>query len=288
MADPFDSAWLKWAWGVADAPVLEDSIATLALQPDLQVYMPTAQHYDAKRHCIIWTVLDFRNPFPDFWGLLLGDVVHNWRSALDHIAWALYKRGSAKNLTPEEEGRIYFPTARYRTQFNKSLATRLPGVRRGDRAIVRRYQPYHGGKRRRDKHVLFVLNELSRLDKHRSLQPVDAFPATASYEIGHCTDCIYRGLAPLVWKGGILKPGTELVRFYVKKTGPEPDIEVQPHLTFRPALNENLALHEWLRSTGRTIGQLLREFAKPPAAAKRILENTPEPPPPEWPSPLTG
>ena len=268
--EPFESAWLKWAWGVRSADVLLDNIRELAAMTDLEVYLSVSMRYEAKRHCIVLVVDDVGQPFPDLWGLLLGDVVHNWRCALDHIAWALYKRGTA-NLSERRERDVSFPIFTTRTAFNDSLKKNLPGVKLRDTAVVRRYQPYLGGKRRSSKHVLLVLQELSNADKHRFLQPVIAYPKTASYTIVATSDCIYRRLAPKTHEGGAIEPGAELVRFYVKKTGPEPRIQVAPHFSFTPAIRERFPLEDWLHWTARMILNLLREFGEPPASASSMM-----------------
>jgi hypothetical protein len=199
MDDLFDSAWLKWAWGVRNAQVLLDSIKTFALQPNLQMYLPTSQHYHPKRHCIVLVVDDVVDPFPKLWGLLLGDVVHNWRGALDHVAWALYKRGKTPNEPKWKESGVYFPITTKRLKFNESLVGRrpkLPGVKLRDSAVVRRYQPYLGGKRKAPTHFFYILDELAKADKHRTLQPVLAFPETVTWTILGTRDCIYRDAFP--------------------------------------------------------------------------------------------
>jgi hypothetical protein len=97
-------------------------------------------------------------------------------------------------------------------------------------------------------------------------------PKTASWAIVSTRDCIYRRLAPKTYEGGAIRPGAELVRFYVKKTGAEPRIEVQPRFAFKPAIRERFPLEEWLHWTARTILELLREFGKPPPSAERMLD----------------
>jgi hypothetical protein len=129
MADnPFDSAWLKWAQAVVNAEVLEDNINELAGQGVLQMRFGMTKEYDAKRHCIIVTAgpEGVSTVFPITWGLLLGDIVHNYRSSLDHLAWALYKRGSTANLPKRKERLIYFPIADERIKFNDSLGASCP------------------------------------------------------------------------------------------------------------------------------------------------------------------
>jgi hypothetical protein len=273
MTDPFESAWLKWAWAVVNANVLADNINTLASQPNLQVPIIMRQEYNAERHCIVLSVHEIGDIFPPHWGLLLGDVVHNFRSALDHIAWALYKRGNASNLRPGQEARIYFPIYDDREDFNNSLARKLPGVTRTDIAKVRRCQPYIHGKRNLHRHVLWVIDELSRADKHRTIQPVLPSPDRSNIGIGQQTDCIFRRMG-LVTPRNVLQPGTELTRLYVKKTGPNPYIDVKPQFTLDPTVYDaRLTVQEFLRKTMTGTQIILRQFSEPPPTTQAILGN---------------
>ena len=117
MAGPFDSAWLKWAMAVMNAEVLQDNVETFASQADLKMHAQLATYYDAKRHCVVLIVTEIVNPFPVLWGLLLGDIVHNYRCCLDHVAWALYKRGRTPNLSVSKERNVYFPIYGERIKF---------------------------------------------------------------------------------------------------------------------------------------------------------------------------
>jgi hypothetical protein len=280
--DPFDSAWLKWAMAVVNADVLQDNINELAGKGELQMRIGMAQEYDAKRHCIILTATEVISPFPVMWGLLLGDMVHDYRSSLDHIAWALYKRGRTPNLTESKERLVLFPIADDRTKFNDSLTRKLPGVRRADIAIVRRYQPYKSGKRKLHLHVLKVLDGLSTADKHRVIQPVQPAPETAGYRLIQQTDCVATRLGPRRARRVTLKPGTELARVYVRKTGPNPEIDVEPHFTLDPAINERLTFQDWAVHTMKITSLLLREFAKPPESVHTMLAGTAHGPNPDF------
>ncbi len=131
------------------------------------------QYYDSRRHCIHVTA-EVVEPFPRLWGAMLGDVIHNYRDCLDHVAWELYKRGRTPNHTDAQEGFIYFPIALTKEWFNASLKgnrAKLPGVRPSDVAVVRRYQPYMAGESRAHRHVFAVLDSLAKADKHRTVQP---------------------------------------------------------------------------------------------------------------------
>jgi hypothetical protein len=266
---PFDSAWLKWARGVVNANALAGQVNALASQPHYRLPLLVRHEYNAKCHCIIVSVVEVENPFPDSWALLLGDVVQNFRSALDHIAWALYKRGRTPNVGEKRERRVYFPIYADRLKFNAALTSNLPGVRRTDRAKVRSCQPYLVGKRNLERHALLVVDELSRLDKHRVIQLVEPVPDRAAFHIGKQTDCIYRRMSVRPPRG-ILQPGAELTRIYVKRTGPDPYVDVNPRFTIDPAIKARLTLEEFLKTTMRAVSFALFKFAEPPPSVQEI------------------
>jgi hypothetical protein len=277
MDDLFDSPWLKWMQGVVNADVLQDNLNELARPGVLQMQLGMTQEYDPKRHCIIIKAgpTDVPRIFPIHQGLLLGDIVHNFRACLDHLAWALYKRGRTPNLARWQEQGVYFPIATTREQFNDCLRgsrPKLPGVRRSDVAIVRRYQPYIHGKRNLRDHVLVILDKLAIADKHRTILPIEAVPERATHNILEVRDCVitrYVSRRPRV----VLEPGAELVRFYVRKTGPSPEIYVEPHFTIDPTVDGRAKFEDWAGVTLGVIAQLLREFAVPPSTVQAFLKD---------------
>lgn len=260
-----ESAWLKWSWAVAHAHSLEAYIQAWRDDPQGERNITLGKEYDAKRHRVN-VFIESIEPLPVEWGLLIGDVAHNYRSCLDHVAWALVERGRTppRALTEEQKGKIYFPVIPSRTWFNKSLARLLPGVRRADIAVVRRYQPYHERESRRPRHALAVLHSLSNDDKHRSVQPAQAAPQAATYDIKNVRDCLVTRVAESFVVRETLQVGTQLAPIYVRKTGPQPDVEVHGHLSVQPALQQGVILDEWLGAMRRLVSELLGELGDPP------------------------
>lgn len=261
-----------------NASVLADNVEVFASDQELKMHSRLATYYDARRHCVVLVVAEATDPFPVLWGVLLGEVAYHFRCCLDHVAWALYKRGRTPNLSERRERDVSFPIYGTRETFNKALDSKLPGVRRADRAIVRRYQPYKPGESQADRHVFTFLQELSNEDKHRAIQRVIPITERIEFSNPQAIDCIVRRVAPGGF-GGRLEPGAVLLRFYVKKTGPNPRIGGQPHFTLVPALHERLSLTEFLERTMNATNLLLREFAEPPPSALALLE-APIPPRP--------
>jgi hypothetical protein len=261
-SDLFTSAWLKWGWAVVEAEALKADLKAFALNTEREGLVTASHQYDAQHHCFRIRVATIRE-IPERVSLRLGNVVHNYRSCLDNVAWALVARGRrAGSLTESQESRVAFPLAKERKDFNSAINNRLPGARHADIALVRRYQPYRRGKTLY-RHALAVLATLSNLDKHREIQPVWVIPTGGTYEVTDVTDCVVTR-TPKLAQTRPLQVGTEITRIYVRKTGPDPDIQVYFELSGIPALNERLGLQEWLDQTRGYIVTLLQELGDPP------------------------
>lgn len=93
---------------------------------------------------------------------VIGDIVHNARSALDQLAWYLVERdgGSPDKFT-------YFPTGETKSKFGKSVKEALRGAAAQTRDHVRALAVHPGGDE-----DLWLLHQLDIEDKHRLLIPV--------------------------------------------------------------------------------------------------------------------
>lgn len=100
---------------------------------------------------------------PAEWSLLVGDALHNARSALDHLAWQLVEMHGG---SPDKSR---FPFKESPVGFGDELRNALPKVPSEIRQQVKALQPWRGGDDR-----LWLLHHLDILDKHRLLVPVVA------------------------------------------------------------------------------------------------------------------
>ncbi len=93
--------------------------------------------------------------------LYVGDCVHNFRSALDHLACRLVEK-AGKQIQRSTR----FPVTRTRDEFDKEIAKALPGVSVTEWAAVEMLQPYHAATV--DTQPLNLLQRLDIGDKHKS------------------------------------------------------------------------------------------------------------------------
>ena len=261
MADPFDSAWLKWGWAVVRAQALEKDIGISVRHFQARKPFVAKTKYEPQRHCISLYLESVEQP-PGRLGLHLGDVANNFRAALDQLAWALVTTRGKRPMVDREPERIYFPLAATRQAFNDHPVV-SQFLRSADRAIIRRYQPYVRGKRNVWRHCLTLLAALNREDKHRTINPIWMVPQGGKLEYGepvHCT--ITR--APTTARGIVLQPGAEIQADLRPKDGTESRALHAGNTRRKP--NAGRAYPRWklAGTTTSHVRNLLLEFAPPP------------------------
>lgn len=126
--------------------------------------------------------VDF-DPMPDVirWALLIGDCVHNLRSALDHAVYA--------SSGPTPPGGCEFPVFLHRRYFDlpendrRGHLYKIRGVKNDVvRALIERTQPWKNEERPED-HPLWVIHQLDIQDKHRLLTPVASVPRAMDVDV---------------------------------------------------------------------------------------------------------
>ncbi|MGH8808338.1 MAG: hypothetical protein ACREX0_10710, partial [Noviherbaspirillum sp.] len=130
----------------------------LASKP-FSIYSTEEQNGD-----LVWRVR-MERPVPLEWSAIVGDAVHNIRSALDLLAWQLVE---ASGSQPSRD--TCFPIGQAATPpFEVALRRALQGLSPKALRFVRRLRPYGGGNR-----VLSQLHALDIVDKHRLVLVVGA------------------------------------------------------------------------------------------------------------------
>jgi hypothetical protein len=99
------------------------------------------------------------------WGVTVGDIAHNLRSALDHLVCQLAMLDGA------DCGATQFPICDTPEAWAAEMwKKRLKGLDLRHQTRIKRIQPYH---RRKPGIHLAVLRDLSNADKHRLINPVN-------------------------------------------------------------------------------------------------------------------
>jgi hypothetical protein len=106
-----------------------------------------------------------REDLPVFrWGLMVGDVVHNARSALDQAAWLMACRSTpVETLWQDDIGwRISFPVTSKPSRFRRHSVLKF--LADDAKELIESVQPYNGGDL---PEALGRLDRLWNIDKHR-------------------------------------------------------------------------------------------------------------------------
>src|SRR5208283_3271512 len=91
-----------------------------------------------------------------------GDIVHNLRSALDHLAYQLAEVGTPGK---EPSRRVEFPIAKDAATYKAEKARKVEGIRPEAVKVIDALQPYKGGC---NGDALWRIHELDNIDKHRA------------------------------------------------------------------------------------------------------------------------
>jgi hypothetical protein len=100
---------------------------------------------------------------PDSLALIAGDVIHNFRSALDHLIWQLVIANGKK----PDDLRTEFPVWGKKAGFEKGRPGRAKGISEQALDVLYGLKPYKGGN-----DALWLLHRLDIVDKHRLLLAV--------------------------------------------------------------------------------------------------------------------
>jgi hypothetical protein len=220
---PFYSALLKIERAYSQASDFEKQVRLFFGSSDKPAYSCVIERdADPRKWRAIFRIL--KKP-PDVWPVLLGEIIHNLRSALDHLVY--------EASAPDKDGfplkRTEFPIYLDEAKFRQSGLQKIRGLNDATRALVEQYQPFANS----DPSIttyLWVLQQLSNTDKHRLLNPTPVAQvlacAQASYESGgtplFADHVIVRfGTVNRAW----LEHGTEYFSFWTKEPLP-PDVKV--------------------------------------------------------------
>jgi hypothetical protein len=257
--EPLAGAWAKLRRATAHARQLAVAMNEFCQGEPAPMYV-FRKEVTAERGQLCLVMARVRS-FPDDWALMVGDVLSNSRTALDHLAWLLVKRGGEP--APSREWRVQFPICVTDDEFDKAVPDRLPGV--GERCIqkIRNRQPIADKPYFETFECLADLVSLVNTDKHRELHPVVGQQTGSAATLLWATDFEVSGIrytsdsAPLPV---ILSPGKELIVVEGSVTGPDPDVELRLQGAVTPAFEDGRPVQPLLANILRAVGQLLATF----------------------------
>lgn len=269
--------WAKLERAKAHVETLRAKIG-LAGHPDPKV-IPLRRKFEPEYAAVVYRI-DRVIRVGDDWGLIVGDAVHNMRSALDHLAWALAVR-HFNGVAPTNRkivGDIQFPVFADEKQWPTHRF--LKHMDPADVAKLERFQPFKLSSVARFllrmqrpgviPHPLEGLAAMSNSDKHRVIQVLYILALSGHLTVTKFTDC-----RPSTDEGEPLdirvtppaqspRVGEEVFRVRVIPTGPNPDVDLQAYVSAYVAVGEQWDVLEALEAFGRAVEAVLNAFEPSP------------------------
>jgi len=169
----FRSAWAKIERAGEHRDALKAEISAAFAERDNLPRVGTKYEEETGDHVVYVSYMPDLSALIERASLLFGDSIHNFRSALDHLVYALAL--IHKNGEIEHPRRPAFPITDSEDDWRRKVR-RLCEVSTEDRAIIKWYQPYNAvaraGRPIGSPTVLGYLRDLDDWDKHRFLMRV--------------------------------------------------------------------------------------------------------------------
>jgi hypothetical protein len=171
-------------------------------------------------------------------GVILGDVLANWRSALDNLAHQLVLLEGN-----EPTGQTSFPIFRSAADYEGRGRRRIAGMNPTHAEVIEGLQPFQSEDDPTVK-ALAVLDEYSNVDKHRMVHPSlavvtdpQAYAASFRREPKDVDDDAFFEVHPVGF-GQPLKNGLELAHIRWKSPIPDPKPQISTDLPIAIGLGE--------------------------------------------------
>lgn len=171
---------------------------------------------------------------PEMLPLIIGDSLQNMRVALDHLAWALAE-STGEEPPHHTSFPIYLNPDAFHERSKAGKATSRSGLRRIEalpeeaQPIIETLQPYHSEDPELD--PLWILNEYSRIDRHRKLSVMYSLSDYEECDIGtldnsgNFVPIPDENIAHFNLASGAFYHGMQLARFTLKE--PVPNLHVR-------------------------------------------------------------
>ncbi len=196
-------------------------------------------------------------PPADDWALMIGDIVHNTRSALDIMA---YQHAS------DPDRQTAFPIHVTEPDFKGTGLSKMQKLPKKYRTLIEREQPYNQWKDDPPSDPLAILADLDNTSKHRVIPTVVSWFGPDALSVARLEDV---GEVRLALTG--LHPpedGAQLGLIIFVKTGPNPKVQMDARKTVDVMFGEGAKravekpVYETLVAIGTRISALISDFEK--------------------------
>jgi hypothetical protein len=188
--------------------------------------------------------IKFPEPIPASLRLIIGDCLHNLRSALDNLAYELAVGHQGSSPLPDSfDRRSEFPIFGDREWTERERRNKIGHINPRAQAIIKRLQPHNRGDEYASD-ALWMLSELNNMDKHRAPHITQvAVSAWADFpDARHLPGTIHINLGPF-------EDGAEIASYEPRTSafaeGFDPEVDMDPLLTFDVFFGEGSGASGW-------------------------------------------
>jgi hypothetical protein len=240
--------WAKYNRAVEQLTTLNEEVLALGEEPHAWTIRSYTDH--ERGHYVFRLDPAWEASTAYRWGAIIGEIVHDLRSALDQLVWQLVLlNGGTPDITHS------FPIHRGEPKGGFAKATRqqwttkggrqrhgpLSGISNNALTIIEECQPY----KRSDAVLLSKLHQLWNTDKHRHLVPMHMIAPNPTLKM---TGVVLQERVPDRFDGN-----TYVVEVYGMAVGPDPYVDVEPHAPTDIAFHDGVAVVEGLRQIGKFV-----------------------------------
>jgi hypothetical protein len=200
-----------------------------ALEDEVKTWVEQQRSYVAFEHerDTGWHRIFVRSEAPDpplMWGVIVGEIIHDLRSALDHTIWQLVLAGKG---VPDRNNQ--FPIFSRPPKKASDFAKCIRGVSHAAETIIHGLQPYTRPMRRGSE-VLEILGDLSNVDKHRTLHPAAVIVARINAgDVNFAPRGLHR-VAEMRWDHSLGQPIRDAELWAVRIEPPETEVDMDVKL----------------------------------------------------------
>lgn len=238
-------------------------------------FLPIRREYDAARSAFVYRIERVINA-PDYWGPIAADAIHNFRCALDHLAWQLAIR-HYHGVVPTDKNvikQIQFPVVLDETKWPYPPNINRKHMNDADADKLENFQPFKMNAAERAAGMLHPLESLAGFDglsnivKHRT-QLTYVIPSEGYISVPPLDE--FRDCQPILNTSGGFdayytapgqppNAGEEVLRIPITVTGPNPHVDFKARLTGFITVRDHWDLWDTLNAFEELVFTVLREF----------------------------
>ncbi len=235
MADLY-GVWAKYERAVEQLTSLNEEVLAFGKQP--YPYTIVRQVCDEGAHYVFGLKPAWPTNLQDRWGAIIGEIVHDLRSALEQLVWQLVLlNGGQPRKSHTFPIRVKEPAEGFAVEMRRKWTDKsgrvcygpLFGVNDDALTLIESCQPYKGSNGA----LLRQLHEMWNTDKHKTLIPTTLW--------GPAPDIKLTNAVLLTQTPGRFEGDTYVMEVFVAPESdapPDPDVNVEPHAPIDIALSD--------------------------------------------------